>query len=1031
MILTEYAIRFRIAVFVFIALLAGAGVYSYRSLPREGTPDITIPNVFISVPYQGTAPEEMERLIAVPLEKKLNEVEGIKELRTTASDSFCFINIEFVAGSDIDLARQRVKDKVDLARPDLPGDLDEPTIEALNFSSDVPIFIFTVSGDPDPQRLKHLAEGLRDRIERLPGIRQAALSGDREREIRIEADLSRLIAYGLPIGRILQRIQQENATLSAGNLEIAGGKFQVRVPGEFRRAAELRDIVMDERDGAPIFLRDVAEISDTFKDRDSVSRLDGEPCVSVTLKKRAGENAVRLIRDVRHIMDTHPLPPGIRLTTVMDQSDYVAMMIRELENNIFSGFLLVVLVLIAFMGPRNSFFTGLAIPLSMMIAFTVMRLLGRTLNMIVLFSLVLSVGMLVDNAIVIVENIYRLRTEGLSRHAAARRGASEVAWPVITSTATTLAAFAPLMFWPGIMGQFMGFLPWTLIVTLSASLLVALVINPAVCSALIQTRPKDRAEKPHRIVLAYERLLRGALQYRGRILALGFLFLAFSVLLYARLDRGYELFPEVDPRNAKVQVKFPQGTPIETTDAAVAAIESRLPKDRDIRFVLANVGSSGDFIFGTRGAPHQASIHIEFVKAEERAGSTLPLINRIRDALPPIPGAELVVEREKDGPPTGAPVAIEVSGDDFDLLSDLTATMQRKIESVPGLVDLRDDYEEALPELQFVVDRDRAALLGLDTSAIGSFLRMAIFGLETGKFRTEKEEFDITLRLPATQRDSVALLERAFIPTAGGAAVPLAALGRVEYTAGRGAINRVNRKRAIMITGNDAGRGVDKLLKDVRERLADTPLPAGYAAAYTGENKETKESGAFLARAFLIASAIILIILVLQFNSLLIPLVIFFSVILSLIGVMWGLILTRMKFGVIMTGLGVISLAGIVVNNSIVLIDCIRRHRADGVELAEAIVAAGRQRLRPVMLTAITTILGLIPMAVGWSLEIHAWPPRFAAGSESSAWWAPMAVAVIFGLSLATVLTLVLVPAMYSLVEGAAAALRRRFGLEE
>ncbi len=1031
MILTNYAIKFRTAVFVFIVLLVFAGVYSYVALPREGTPDITIPNVFISVPYPGTAPEEMERLVAIPLEKKLNEVEGIKEMRSTSSDSFCFISIEFLAGSDIDLAKQRVKDKVDLARPDLPGDLDEPTVEAINFSSDVPIFIFAVSGDPDLLRLKHLAEGLRDRIERLPGIRQASLSGDREREIRVELDLTRLIAYELPIGQVLRRIQEENATISAGNLEVNGGKFQVRIPGEFDKAAELRGLVVAERHGAPVYLRDIAEVSDTFKDLDSISRLDGAPCVSVTLKKRAGENAVRLIRDVRRIMDEYPLPPGIRLTPVMDQSEYVALMITELENNVFSGFALVVLTLIAFMGVRNSFFTGLAIPLSMMVAFTLMRLLNVTLNMIVLFSLVLSVGMLVDNAIVIVENIYRLRTEGLTRHEAARRGASEVAWPVITSTATTLAAFAPLMFWPGIMGQFMGFLPWTLIVTLSASLFVALIINPAVCSALIQARPKDREAKPHPFVAGYERALRGALRYRGRVLALGFLFLIFSVLLYGRLNLGFELFPTVDPRSAKVQLKFPQGTPIERTDAAVREIEAALPRHPDIRFVLAETGGSGDFFFGTRGAPHQASLHVEFVKAEQRSESTLPRVDDIRRAIPAIPGAEIVVEREKDGPPTGAPVAIEISGEDFDALSDLSAEFQTRIADIPGLVDIRDDYEEALPELLFRVDRDRAALLGLDTSSIGSFLRMSLFGMESGKFRTEKDEFDITLRLPAEQRDSVALLERAFVSAPSGVAVPLAAVGRIEYTAGRGAITRVNQKRAITITGNDAGRGVDKLLADVRGRLDSTPLPAGYAVAYTGENKEMKESGAFLLRAFLIASGCILILLVLQFNSLLVPAIIFSSVILSLIGVMWGLILCRMRFGIIMTGLGVISLAGIVVNNAIVLIDCIRRHRAEGLDLTEAIVTAGRQRLRPVLLTATTTILGLIPMAIGWSLEIHSWPPRLVAGSESSAWWAPMAVAVIFGLALATVLTLILVPAMYSVLESAAAALRRRFAVEE
>ncbi len=1031
MILSDYAIRFRTAVFVITVLLIAAGGYSYISLPREGTPDITIPHVFISIPYPGTAPEEMERLVAVPIEKKINEVEGIKEIRTSASDSFVFIDVEFLAGTNIDLAKQRIKDKLDLARPDLPADLDEPVIEALNFSSDVPVFIFAVSGDPDLRRLKHIAEQLRDRLERLPGVRQAALSGVREREIRIEADPVRLAALRLPMGQILQRVREENVTISAGSLEIGAGKFQVRVPGEFLRAVELRDIVVAERNGVPIYLRDIASVSDTYKDRDSIARLDGEPCISVTLKKRTGENAVRLIREAQRILDSHPLPPGIRITPIMDQSEYVAMMVTELENNVFSGFLLVVLVLLVFMGLRNSFFTGLAIPLSMMVAFTLMRLFNVTLNMIVLFSLVLAVGMLVDNAIVIVENIYRLRTEGLSRREAARRGASEVAWPVITSTATTLAAFIPLMFWPGIMGQFMGFLPWTLIVTLSASLFVAMIINPAICSALIQARPRDREEKPHFILLAYERLLRGALRHRGSVIALGFLFLLFSALLYAHLERGVELFPDVDPRYAKVQVTFPQGTPIERTDTAIRTIEARLPRDPDIRFVLADVGGGGDFFFAQRGAPNRGSIHIEFVRAHQRHGSTAELLNRIRAAMPVIPGAEIFVEREQQGPPTGAPVEIEISGDDFGLLSDFSAEIQQRIQTVPGLVDLRDDYEEALPEILFRVDRDRAALLGLDTSSIGSYLRMAVFGLATGVFRTETEEYDITLRLPSHERSSVALLERAFVPTPRGEAVPLGSVGRMEYAAGRGTIPRVNRKRAITIKANSAGRAVDQLLRDVRARLADLPLPTGYQIAYRGENKEMVESGAFLLRAFLIASGVIVILLVLQFNSLVIPLIIFFSVVLSLIGVLWGLILTGMKFGIIMTGLGVISLAGIVVNNAIVLIDCIRRHRADGLETTEAIVVAGRQRLRPVMLTAATTILGLIPMAVGWSLDIHEWPPRFSAGAESSAWWAPMAVAVIFGLGLATILTLVLVPSMYSLFDGAIMAIRRHFPIED
>ncbi len=1026
MLLSNYAIKFRTAVFVFVIVLVIAGSISYKTLPREGSPDITIPFVFLTAVYEGTSPTEMEKLITIPIEKKLNDVENVKEMQSVSSEGVTFISIEFIAGEDIDLAKQRVKDKVDLARPDLPRDLDEPVVDAFNFSSDFPVFIFTLSGVPDLSRLKSLGEDLQDQLERFPGVRQAELTGIREREIRVEIDLPRMIAYDLPLSLVMARIAQENTTVSAGNIEMAGQKFQVRIPGEFERVADLRQILLVERNGQPVYLTDIANITDTFKDLESISRLNGEPCVSIGIKKRSGVNAVSLIEQVQDLLNHYALPPGVKITVVMDQADYIASMLSELENNVVSGFLLVVAVLLIFLGFRNSLFVGLAIPLSMLIAFTFMSLQGGTLNMIVLFSLVLAVGMLVDNAIVMVENIYRNRTLGLTRIEAARQGASQVAWPVITSTLTTLAAFAPLLFWPGIMGQFMGYLPRTLIVTLTASLFVAMVINPAVCSVFINARPKDRHEKPHPFVHGYERLLHSVLNHRMAALLLGFAFLIFSVLIYGRFGEGVELFPEVEPRNATIQLKFPQGTGIEQTDQALKVFEEKLTHYEDIKFFLASVGSTGGGMIGGGGGggTHQGNIRIEFKKAEERKENSLELIGRLREDIGRLPGAEIKVDKEEEGPPVGAPVAIELSGEDFDSLGHFSGEIIRSIETIPGLVDLQDDLEESLPEIQFRVDRHRAALLGLDTSTIGQFLRMSIYGLEASKFRADEDEYDISLRLPENQRNSMDLLGRMFIPAPGGT-VPLSSLGNVVYTAGKGAIRRKNQKRVVTITGSNQERGVDQILREVQAQVSQVPLPRGYAVSYTGENKDMQESGAFLSKAFLVAAGLILVILVIQFNSAILPLIIFFSVLLSMIGVMWGLLISQMRFGIIMTGVGVISLAGIVVNNAIVLIDCILQQKQEGLPSTEAIVTAARMRLRPVLLTATTTILGLIPMAIGFSLEVHTWPPTIVAGAESSAWWAPMAVAVIYGLALSTVLTLVLVPVMYSLADSVSGMFRR------
>lgn len=1026
MIVTDYAIKFRVAVFVFVIALTIMGIISYVQVPREGAPDITIPYVFVTAPYEGVAPSEIENLVTIPLEKQFNDLENVKDVTSTSSEGLSLTVIEFTPKEDLNNALQRVKDKIDLAAPDLPRDLDEPMVEVINFSTDVPILTIALSGNTNIERLKMLAEDMQDKIEDITGVKQATVYGTREREIRAEIDPDRLATYHLSLGAIMQAIARENRTVSAGNIEMTGGKFQVRVPGEFKLVSDMRQIVVAVRDGQPIYLTDVATLADTFKDLTSISRINGKPCVTLQIKKRSGENTVRLVKQIKQLLTVFLLPPGVDMTITNDQSTWIAAMLEELENNVVSGFVLVVLVLFIFMGRTNSVFVGLAIPLSMLISFIVLYASGETMNFIVLFSLVMATGMLVDNGIVIVENIYRLRCSGLSRMEAARQGAAEVAWPVTTSTLTTVAAFWPLLYWPNIMGQFMSFLPKTLIITLFSSLFVALVVNPAICSFYISEKKKEEHEERHPFLDAYEHLLRGAMTHRGLIVVLGFALLVLTMQLYGRFGRGIELFPDVEPRNAAINIAFPQGTNIEKTDETLKSFEQKLVKYEDIKFYVTTVGaaSSQGFSSGS-GGTHVGNIYVEFKDKEDRKENSLDLVEKLRDDIGLVAGADVTVDREKEGPPTGSPVSIEVAGEDFDVLSELASDITRAVRDIPGVVDLKDDLEEARPEFQFRVDRQRAALLGLDTDTIAGFLRSAIYGAESSKFRAGEDEYDITVRLPAGARSTANLLNQVFIPTDSGPSVPLSSLGQVVYTGGRGDITRKNRKRTVTISGDIEDRSVDAILADIATAVEKISLPPGYTVNYAGENEDIKENMAFLSKAFGVAVALIAVILVIQFNSATLPIIIMLSVVLSTIGVMWGLLLCRMRFGVIMTGLGVISLAGVVVNNSIVLIDCILLKRAEGLDPVDAAIAAGRQRLRPVLLTAGTTVLGLIPMAVGWSVDIHSWPLKFVAGAESSQWWAPMAVAVIFGLGLATMLTLVQVPVVYTLVEKMRSSVQR------
>ncbi len=1020
MLITNYAIKFRIAVFVFMVVMVGLGVVAYNALPREGFPDITIPQVFIRAPYQGTAPEEMENLVTIPIEKKLNELGNVKEITSTSSESFTTISVEFLPDQDIDMAIQRVKDKIDLARVDLPDDLEEPIVDGFNFSTDIPIMRFSLSGDPDVERLESIAENLQDRIELMPGVREAAITGTREREIRIEFDRARLSAYEIPLADVLALVGKENITVSAGSLEVGDSKYQVRLAGEFKLAGEMRDLVIKVHQGRPIYLSDIATVTDTYKDATSVARINGETSVSISIKKRSGANTVAVTDEIKAMLEAYGLPKGIKLTIVQDESKHVRDMLAELENNIITGFLFVIIVLFVFMGWRNSLFVGLAIPLSMLLTYIILSLAGISLNMVVLFGLILGCGNLVDNAVVIVENIYRLRCGGLSQEDAARRGTSEVAWPVITSTLTSMIALTPLLFWPDIIGQFMRFIPLTLMITQGGSLVVALITNPAICSVLIQKGRIDDSPlnlgSPHPFVGGYEKFLRKALDHRLVVLLLSLTFLVLSAEIYKRYNRGVELFPTTEPESAQIQVKYPQGTAIETTAAALRELEKILEPYNEIKFFQSNAGEGNASFESASSGTHIGSIYIDFIDEELRKTPASEVVEHIRAALPVLPGAEVTIEKDRRGPPAGAPVSIEITGDDFDRLTELSGEIRQHIETIPGLTDLRSSFEDALPELQFEIDRQRTAMLGLDTATVGNFLRTSIFGVESrSKFRAGEDEFDITVRLPKTGRDQFSSLGEIKIPVKDQGSVSLSSLGTFKYTAGLGEIKRKDLKRVITLMGNNEGRSVEAILKDVSKATAGIHLPNNFAIHYAGDNEDSLESMAFLRRAFLLAIAGILVILVIQFNSVLLPFIIGLSIPLSIIGVMWGLILTQTRASVIMTGLGIVSLAGIVVNNAIVLIDCINLQRKEGMSPLEAIVTAGRLRLRPVLLTAGTTVLGLIPMAIGWNIDFHSFPFKISQGGGTTAWWAPMAVAMIFGLSVSTLLTLVYVPVMYGL----------------
>ena len=1030
-------------VFLAVICLFVAGMSAYIDLPRESNPDITIPVVLVSTPYIGVSPEDIEGLITIPLENELAGLRDVKVMNSTSAEGVSIVSIEFEPDVVIEDALQKVRDGVSKAKPKLPEDAEDPTVQEISFS-DIPIVLVTIAGDVDEGVLKDVADRLEDAATRVPGVLDATVTGGVEREISVEVYPERLSHYGLALYDITGAIGDENVNIPGGTISTGDSNVLLRVPGEFTEVEQIENVAVKRVGDRPVFVRDLARVIDGTEERKTFSRMNGRPSVTLSVTKRAGANILEVAQAVKDLAAEHAKswPEGVGFRVLGDQSEGIETSVTDLQNNIITALILVVSVIVFFMGVRNSLFVAVSIPLSMLMSFLALSVFGFTLNMVVLFSLMIALGMLVDNAIVVVENVYRHNELGRDSREAAIRGTDEVAIPVAASTATTVAAFLPMVFWPGIMGEFMGFLPKTVIIVLTASLVVAIGSLPVFMSRFLPnpTVPEDDETTDGgiepmpplgRIMGAYRSVLEFSIRFRYLSFGAGVLALIGTFIAYAFLNHGVEMFPETEPERANVFVRASEGTDLETTDRIVRRIEGILSTEENVDVWVAETGvqSDGNALGPSSSATNQARITVDFLPSENtarpgekvRIEPTSHTVERLRTKLVDIPGAEIRIEKERMGPPVGKPIAVEVRGPTFHGVGERALELKRRLRTIEGITDLTDDYRVGRPEMPLRIDRGAAKRVGVSTAGIGDTVRTAIAGSKASALRDGEDEYDIVVRLGERYRDDLQSVLELRLPGREDTSpstfpVPISSVASYALAGGTGAIRHVDQDLVVTVEGDvTEGTNAVDVQRAVQELISAWELEDGYSMQLAGSQDEQEEAQAFLVRAFLIACALIMLVLVTQFDSIFMPLIILVTVALSLIGVLWGLVLTGTPFGIIMTGIGVISLAGVVVNNAIVLLDYVQQLQARGLSTHESLVRAGITRFRPVMLTAITTTLGLVPMAAGISIDFLRL--RLVFGSVSAQWWGPMAVAVIFGLSFATVLTLVMVPTLYSIYD--------------
>lgn len=1127
--MSSLSVNNRKTVFVLTIIIFLAGVVSYMSMPKESFPELAIPQIYIGTAYPGNSAVDMEKLITRPLEKEIKSITGVDKITSTSIQGYSTVLVEFNFDVETSIALRKVKDAVDKARsnPDFPKDLPaDPNVFEMNFS-EFPIMNVNLSGDFSIDQLKKYGEYLEDKMEALTEISKVDIRGVQDKEVSIAVDIHKMEALKINFNDIENALRGENMTLSGGDILTDNFRRTVRVVGEFTNMDEIRNVIVKDEKQEIVYLRDIAEVDFKEQERTSYAREFTKPVVMLDVIKRSGQNLLDASDKIRKIIDearADKFPENLEISITNDQSDQTRNQVDNLENSIISGVILVVLVLLFFLGLRNALFVGVAIPLSMFMSFMILSAMGVTINMIVLFSLILALGMLVDNGIVVIENIYRLMDEGKNPIQAAKEGVGEVAWPIISSTATTLAAFLPLAFWPGMMGEFMKYLPITLIIVLGSSLFVGLVINPVFAASYMrvgESAPNKRKVNIYSLILIAIGLLLfigklftignlliitglllllnayllfpGAVKFQARVLPVledkykGFVafalnnsrrfvfgtfgLLILSIVLLIVFTPKVEFFPVNQPNYINIFVEKPIGTDIEATNSITEKVESivsdlltkyeedveengqKRRKNYLVKSLIAQVGegtsdpSQGPVMGNT---PHKARVTVSFVEYVHRHSLENPdemintgkVMEEIRASLKGIPGVQITVDKNNEGPPRQKPINIEVLGDDYDSIINYAEQIKNYInkQNLPGIEELKLDIELGKPELVIEIDRDKARTFGVSTGQIAMGIRTALFGKEVSRYKDGEDDYPIQIRLSDKYRyNSETLLNQRItfrdMITGRIVQMPISAVATPVKKSTYSAVKRKNLDRMIAISSNVMeGHNPNLTVANIKAVMEGYELPDGYSFKFTGEQEDQGKEMAFLGKALMIAVFLIFLIIVAQFNSAGTPLIIVASVGFSLIGVLLGLVIFQMDFIIIMTMIGIISLAGVVVNNAIVLIDytnlvMTRKKEELGLgedgkltpeAIKESIVESGKTRLRPVLLTAITTILGLLPLATGMNINFFTmlsdFDPQIYFGGDNAIFWGPMSWTVIFGLTFATFLTLVIVPVMYYLL---------------
>ena len=1130
--LSSWAIENKTTIYVVIALVFLLGISAYFGMPRESFPEVKETKIYISTPYPGNTAEDIERLITDPLEEELRNLSNVVEIISTSQEDYAIITVEFDENIAVEAAKQKVKDEVDAEKagedwPIFNGAKVEPNVFDLNLSEEMPIMNINIQGDYPVEKLKEYGEYLEDLVEAIPEIKQVDIRGAQEKEVEVAVDVYKMMAAQINFDDVLNAIRNGNVTTSAGNMVVSGQRRTIRILGEIQDPEQLNEFVV-KSEGGMVYLRDIATIRFQEEDKTTFAREFGESVVMLDVKKRAGKNMVeaseKIVKILEEAKKSDQLPPDITLSIANDQSSQTLNQVRDLVNNIIFGIILVVAVLMFFLGFRNALFVGFAIPMSMFMSFMILQALGYTLNTMILFGLIMGLGMLVDNGIVVVENVYRLMDEeGKSRIEAAKKGIGEIAYPIIISTATTVAAFIPLGMWPGIMGEFMKFFPITLSVVLGSSLVVAIFMNSVLISQFMDTREK-RLNRKQLIRLSILLGIPGILIliFGGELRGLGTLMIATAILFWiyrywlkgaadyfqehtlSRLENSYknflqktikgrrpfyysfgtflvlvivtigfgaslgsgrtkvEFFPDNKPNQIIVYIEYPQGTDIDKTNKITKEIEKRVYTvlngdqymDNGYNFMVESAvsqvgeGAGNPQTDGGSSAemPHKGKITATMREYKFRRGMDSEILRqKVQESLKGIyPGVAISVEKDAVGPPVGYPVNIELSGDDYDELIATAEKMRDYINgrNVAGVDQLKIDVNKGKPAMIVEVDRQKAGQLGVSTGQVGNQLRRSLFGEKAGIYKESGEDYDIYVRFNKSLRyNPSALFDQNIIfrdQVSGEIKeIPVSAVATKKNTSSFSAIKHRDLKRVVTVYSGlspgytDAASVVGKIQKE----MASFDVPQNIHIDYTGQIEEQNKQMAFLVTAFFSGLGLIMFILIFQFNSISKSTIIMLAIFLSFLGVFGGLIITGWPFVIMMTMMGIISLAGIVVNNGVVLLDYTdilidRRKIALGIDdakyllpktdIQEVLVEAGRARLRPVLLTAITTILGLIPLAIGLNIDFFSLFSNFDAdiymGGDNVIFWGPLAWTVIFGLFVATFLTLIIVPSLFYLM---------------